>query len=236
MSLSNPTQSTPAQRFFKWAGGDGNVVWWDKDAEKQLAVPLPFRFIVLDELSTLAGYSEKDQSGIWANEVRNIKGDVLVARTRAGVIGEGTYENLFEAKARGAKYARSIYIAYQDATDPTTWVIGNLKVAGAAVGAWFDFRRKINVEEFGVILSGSTVEKKGATTFHVPDFGSFEIEATDMEVAVELDRQLQDYLAKSLTSRPGGTTEEQRLVEGAQALREELTADGEELDLSQIPF
>jgi hypothetical protein len=84
MSRSNPTLTNPANRRFEWAGGAGELRYYDRETKETIVQPLPFRFMVLDQLNTMAGFSKSDKSSIWANEVRDTKNDVMFTRTKAG--------------------------------------------------------------------------------------------------------------------------------------------------------
>ena len=193
MSRSNPTIANPAVKFFNWAGADGELVYWDKEQEKRISQKLPFEFMVLDQLATIAGFSDEDQSGFWSNEVRNTKSDELTVKTGKGTRFTGLYADLAsERDCKGAKYAKSVYIAFKDGNE---LVIGNIKVYGAALTAWIDFTKKTDVYKCAVVLKGkSDVQTKGKTEYYLPVLEKKEVSADTNEHAVELDRELQTYL------------------------------------------
>lgn len=193
MSRSNPTIANPATKFFRWAGANGELTHYDKDQEKEIVEKLPFEFMVLDQLATVAGFSDEDQSGFWSNEVRNTKTDKLIVRTSKGTKFEGLYEDLQgDRDCKGAKYAKSVYIAYKDGSE---LVIGNIKVYGAALTAWIEFTKKTDVYKCAVVLKGkSDMQTKGKTEYYLPVFEKKEVSADTNEHAVELDRELQNYL------------------------------------------
>ena len=228
MSRSNPSPTTPVRKYFAWAGATGALQHYDREAGKRITVKLPFRFMVLDELTTIGGFSDANNSGIWSNEVRSVK-DPLIVRTSAGTLATGNYQTLKDQlKAQGGKYARSVYIAYQEADgDGAEWVIGNIKLVGAALGSWFDFHKRANINEGGVSLTGSTEDKKGSNTFHVPTFEGVEVSAIENETAIELDKELQAYLKTYFDKK----TDDSMVVEHT---------DDEDydkpIDLSEIPF
>jgi hypothetical protein len=193
MSRSQPTVKNPATKFLSWAGGKGNLVHWDKEESKEIEEKLPFTFMVLDELTTIAGYSDEDQSGFWSNEVRSTTTDELTVRTSKGIREVGNYKDIKDSlKSRGAKYAKSVYIAYKDGDH---LVMGNFKVYGAALTAWIDLSKKANVYNTAVVLKGKTEEKKGATTYFVPVFETTTISDDTNKEAIALDVELQKYLS-----------------------------------------
>lgn len=205
MSLSNPQAKNPATRFMQWRGGNeggGRVTWYDKEAEEEKEVALPFSFIVLDELSTITGFSESDHSGFWSNEVRNLQRESLVVRTSAGIRARGRYSDISdEIKSKGAKYAKSVYIAFKD--EQGELQIGNIKIAGAAMTAWIDFQKKFDVSKCAVFITETPKRaKKGSNYYYVPVFeGQNMSEATKQE-AVKLDEELQQYLNNYFQRKP----------------------------------
>lgn len=246
MSFSNPTLQTPAKKFLKWKGGTGEIVWYDKESEKELPVAKPFRFLVLDELTTVKGYSDLHQSGIWSNEVRNLKRDTLYVKSKGGEIATGTYEQIKDKlKAQGGKFARSVYIAYQEPVgEDYEWTIGNLNIAGAALGEWFDFRKKANLQILGASITGQTEDKKGATKFFVPTFETWALEAIHFDVGNNLDKELQKYLKTYFERRDDADTEitttvsdddtDRPIGESQDVVIEDI--DDKPIDLSEIPF
>lgn len=193
MSLSNPQLQNPSHRFYSWSGSRGQLEYWDKENSKNIAVKIPFKFIVLDELHTITGYSDADQSGFWSNETRMTRDDFTV-RTKRGVKYVGPYKNDqgIVQVPQGSKYAKSIYIAHKIGDE---WVIGNIKASGVALTAWIDLNQKHKTEGNITALTGSTEGSKGATKFQIPTFeygGS--PEGDILEIATSLDRELQQYL------------------------------------------
>src|SRR6185295_2040393 len=185
MSRSNPTDGTrnPATRWFEWAGGDqgGFIRWYDKDAKADVKIDGAFTFLLLDELSTVKGWHEPSESGIYANEVRDLRSDALVVKSfKGGELASGLYTTIKDRiVAKGGHYHGSIYVAYKDGD---TLKIGNLGLKGAALGAWMDFKKAAsskkdaagkNVKAYfvdAVTISGYEQAKKGGTTYRIPKF------------------------------------------------------------------
>jgi len=238
MSRSNPTPNNPAEKHFRYQGSTGILQWYDRDEKKMQDVTIPFRFLVLDELSTIGGFSDSHKSGIWANEVRSTK-DLLNVRTSAGQLAIGSYDVIKDAlKAAGGKYARSVYIAYQEVTETSSdWKVGNIKMTGAALGAWFDFKRKNNVEEGAIELTGSTTDKTGSVTYHIPTFEAVPVDDDADAIATRLDKALQAYLNLTVEARAKNPVAEP--IDVSEAHEGDATPPSEErtdIDLSEIPF
>ena len=156
MSRSNNTEIiNPSTKFLKWDGENGGFKYWDKEKEKNISIPFPFTFLVLDILVTIGGYSNDDKSGFWANEVRRIAKDELTVRTAKGVQAKGLYNDIKnDPNLNGAKFCQSVYIAMYD--DNKELVIANIQLTGAALSAWFDFKKKTKVYEKAVHISEFT--------------------------------------------------------------------------------
>lgn len=207
MSLSKPqARSTPAQRFFKIRASTGDVAWYDKGEGRERGVSLPFKFIVLDILTTIKGFHETSNSGIWSNEIRSTRSEGLIVRAKSGVIAEGTYDEIkHKVKAQGGKFAHSVYIAYSQDDE---WTLGNINFAGAAVSAWFDFRQNRNLDtDPGVAITGFSEEKKGRAEYFVPTFAGWQVDPADLESATHLDGVLQAYLDTPPSVTMGAATE-----------------------------
>lgn len=192
MSRSNNADlKNPAAQFFKWLGSGGQLSWWDKEAKENVNVPLPFQFMILDKLVTIAGYSDEDKSGIWSNEIRNTRDEILTVRTKNGIKREGLYGDV--KSVTGAKFCQSVYIAYYDENKQLT--IGNLKLWGCAVSSWIEFAKGKDIYKGAIGITGSTEGKKGATTYFSPVFEQKENVSPDANIkAMELDGVLQEYL------------------------------------------
>lgn len=209
MSLSNPraTESPVRKRFKVKANSGGAITWYDSEAKREVSVDLPFRATVLDVLSTVRGFDEKSQSGLWANEVRDLKSEVLRVRSKGGPVIEGLYGDIRDRlRASGGKFASSIYLAYKDGDE---LAIGNLVVVGSSLSAWIEFTngRRIDSDP-GVSITGFTEQRKGATVYHSPVFERMDVSGDTLSKASELDVQLQPYLNESLQARAEAISQE----------------------------
>jgi hypothetical protein len=204
MSLSRPQLQNPAARFYQWSGSRGQLEYYDKEKQERIPVKLPFKFIVLDELHTITGYSDSDQSGFWSNEVTKTTNDFTV-RTKRGIKFVGPYRDpktgnvqIGSGATQGAKYAKSVYIA-QRLNDE--WVLANIKMVGVSLSSWIDLNQKHRTEGNITALTGSTDGSKGATKFKIPTFEYGGAPEGDiLQIATDLDAELQKYLDAYLTA------------------------------------
>lgn len=208
MSRSNPNEGArnPSTRWFEWAGGsDGGFVrWYNKDTKETVKVEGAFTFLLLDQLSSVKGWHDPSESGIYSNEVRDTRQDVLVVRSfKGGELASGIYAQIRDRiKAVGGHYCASLYIAYKDGEELR---IGNLNLKGATAGAWMEFKKtagkKINSD--AVTIAGFSNEKKGSTAYRVPKFALKEVSEATNQQAVALDVELQAFLADYLKKPKG---------------------------------
>jgi hypothetical protein len=213
MSRSNPSDGVrnPATRWFTWAaGGDqGYVEWYDKDAKVNRKVDGAFTFLLLDELSTVKGWHEPSESGIYANEVRDLRQETLIVRSfKGGELASGIYANIRDKIiANGGHYHGSLYIGYKEGD---ALKLGNLGLKGAALSAWMEFKKAAPSKKDAsgkslkayfvdaVIITGFADGKKGGTKFRTPVFALKAVGEATNQQALALDAELQAFLADYL--------------------------------------
>ena len=213
MSRSNPTDGVrnPATRWFTWAAGgeQGYVEWYDKDAKQNVRVDGPFTFLLLDELSTVKGWHEASESGIYANEVRDLRSDALVVKSfKGGELATGLYTSIRDSiVAKGGHYHGSVYIAYKDGD---TLKLGNFGLKGAALSAWMEFKKQAPSKKNGggksvkayfvdaVTITGFVDGKKGGTKFRTPVFALKPVGEDTNAKAIAIDAELQAFLSDYL--------------------------------------
>lgn len=202
MSRSAPvnTLTSPAVKYLDWDSEKGQFKYYNKGEKENVAVKLPVSFYVLDELTTVKGYSDKHQSGIWSNEVKNITTQKLkvMCKDKAGkmiTIAEGFYQDIKDKlTAAGAKYTRSLYAAMLNENDE--YEIVNFQLKGAAFSGWLDFcnAKKGSIMTDEITCGDFKREKKGATKYTIPVFTSERASEEGNEAAIGLDVKLQEYL------------------------------------------
>lgn len=209
MSRSNPTSSTPhpCVRWFESQGQEGKIFYYDREKKEKVTAAHPFAFLLLDELAVVRGWHEASQSGIISNEVRDTRQEVFVVKTYGGLeIASGHYAMIRDRVAvAGGGYHASLYIAFRYSDGSLK--IGNMNLRGAALSAWLDFRKeqRTNVVEVNgkkipaiyakaICIKDWKDGKKGSINFKSPVFAMSEVKPETAQEAVELDRQLQEYL------------------------------------------
>lgn len=225
MSLSTQDRPQNPSKFFLKVKS-GAVSYYDKEASDNIDVPVPFEFIVLDQLGTVKGWSDADNSGFWSNEVKSSGSDPLTVRTSKGVKAEGIWKDIKnEPSLAGAKFNASVYLAHKSGDG---LVVSNIAFSGASLNAWIEFiqaNKGVMKGKNKVVLSGFSDAKKGAVNYKVPVFEVTSITDEEVSIATDLDKELQIYLAQYFNYKPEETPKD--------TVIEDLD---DPIDLSSIPF
>lgn len=189
MSTSNrrnavgPARSNPSTKFIDWKSNDKNFSFYDKEKKENVSIPLPFKFLFLDEMHTVKGWSDPCECAIFSNEVKYISKEVMTVKPFKGnEIAKGLYKDIKEKiKAAGAHYVKSIYIMLEDGS------IANLQLKGASCKSWGEFTQKTKsrLPDEWVEVANFLEGKKGAVKYYTPVF-KFNTSITD-EVAAMAD-------------------------------------------------
>lgn len=219
MSRSNPHENgapNPAARWFEWNGEQGTVRYYDKDKKENVDVGSDFKFMLLDELGSVRGWHDPSESGIYSNEVRDTRQDVLIVKSfKGGTLAEGLYKDIKDrVNTVGGQFVANCYIAFKDGE---ALKIGSLRFKGAALGTWMEFRKanRSALYKKAVRIQGFTEGKKGRITFRMPVLMTVDITDDTNAKATALDVELQEFLSGYLrrntrdkVAHPPAATEE----------------------------
>ena len=194
-------QSNPATKFIDWKSNDKNFSYYDKELKQNVAIPLPFKFLVLDEMHTVKGWNDATSSAIFSNEVKFISKEVMTVKPFKGnEIAKGFYKDIKEKiVAAGGHYVKSVYVMLEDGT------LANVQLKGSAVQSWGEFTQKTRsrLSDEWVQVATAKEGKKGAVKFNVPEF-TFSKSISDLEgeqadeCLNTLEAYLKTYLTKSV--------------------------------------
>jgi hypothetical protein len=203
--MSNRTQvfsggsKNPATKFLEWKSDQKGFSYYDKGLAKNVEVSLPFKFVFLDELSTVKGWNDASSSGIFANEVKYLSKEPMTVKAfKGGVLAQGLYNEIKErVKNAGGHYSKSVYIMLEDGS------LANIQLKGSATQQWGEFVKanRQSITRTWVNVASATENKKGKVVFSIPNFTiGADIEDLDAKDADnkfdELEAYLKTYLAK----------------------------------------
>lgn len=203
MSLSNPSGGgrLPINKWYEWSSANKTVITYDKETKKKVPSNLPFKFLVLDRVSSIKGYNKTRGCGIKSNFFRNKKDIVKIKYADNNeLIIEGAYgeEDVQDKiKAKGGKYTINVFFMDSECK------ISVLQLNGCAVAPFFDFSNGTDLTKSPLaFISGSKyVKPDQGPDFNRPIFGSIpEIKKETLDKAIELDKQLQLYFNQGVAS------------------------------------
>lgn len=220
-AFSQP-DANPAQRFLTWKSNEKTFSYYDKEIAESLKgqpdeeikekanvlVPLPFKFLVLDELASVKGWSDSLTGSIVSNEVKFISKEIITAKCyhkngkgekTSTEIAKGLYKDIKEkVNSAGAKYHKSVYVMLEDGT------LANIQMKGACVQKWGEFtqRCKSRLPDEWIVVEKHLDGKKGAVKFTTPEFkfwrSTNDEEAQSADLCFDtLEAYLKTYLSKS---------------------------------------
>lgn len=275
-SFNNSTRN-PATKYYKWSGGAkeevalpdgttatkvvGRLTYWDSDAINKdgeqgdnIAVPLPFRFCILEQSRSITGFSPTPGTNIRYYSNETVQNDEVLVVQRKDDSGNhevcrGTYDQIKASLPQGARLQINLYIF-----NPDTMQIERLNLQGSSVAAFIDFSKKNKEALYTRVTtmeSAGELKKNGSVEYMPPVFKSATVNYSDEEMK-ELTKQDQ-IVVEYLKYR----SEQNRLANGESAENtqseyvgsidqtptqyqgdenQETGGAGDEINLEEIPF
>lgn len=233
----------PCNVYLEWTSEEKLLTLYDKEQKKKIKIPKSKKYLVLKKLSAITGWNDAQSSGIYSNEVQDLRTQELVVKFfSGGQVAKGLYNNIKDRiKVEGGKYMQSVYCY----TEEGKIVCLNLK--GGALGEWLEFTQKAKnrlLDEW-FYIKDTEERKKGKTVYNVPIFsfdGTLSIE-DDVKVEAafnELDKYYKKYFSEKTIpdeafEQPETPTEKRSIPKDMEAADELLSfteADGED----ELPF
>lgn len=197
MSRSNPTENAPhpCARWIDWDGSNGGFKYYDKETKQTVPVPDGFTFILLDQLATIKGWHDASESGIYSNEVKDIRQDVLVVKAfKGGTLAEGVYKDIRDKIiAHGGHFTANLYSAVKIDEELK---IASVQFKGAALSAWMEFAKQHRADLYkkAIKCKGFNEGKKGTIVYKTPIFHLIDVSPETDAKALDCDRVLQEFL------------------------------------------
>lgn len=167
--------TNPAKKFYKWESENKTFSYYQKaekkEESKNVLVDLPFRFVTLGRpLFCVKGFNEKLKLGLYSNEVRSVKDEMIVRYfdKNQPIIAKGVWADVKGlADNVGGKYHLSIY-----GYDLDNKEIINIDVKGNGIGEWGELFKKCSnrLADEIVVVKGYKDGKTGAVKYTYPTF------------------------------------------------------------------
>ena len=183
----------PATKFLSWKSDNKCFSYYDKNKQENVKVELPLKVLFLEHYHTVKGWNDKNQSGIYSNEVYGIsKEEIEVKMFKGGTIAKGLYKDNKEIiNNAGGRYHRSIYAMLENGD------IVNISLKGAAVKSYSDFYNDNNrlLDNQFIEVNEFSLEKKGKVEYTVPIFSAGGFISNEVDsLANKSAKELQDYV------------------------------------------
>lgn len=246
----------PAKLYLRWKGGaekvrengeekieGGKLLYWDKEKQEEVEVPLPLVFCPLEITYGYAGFIP-DRGRIWSNEILDFKTQsirVNITGDDTDTICEGVYDEIKDkAYASGARLQTYVYAYCKQLGG-----IIRLNLGGSARSAWKEFTKKVKlsgVYEHPISIQADEPQESQLGPYVPPKYELGQAYADDViKKLTEEDKVVIDYL-KYLSDRnsqysvePNNVFPEEPSQEIPESVQETM-GGGEEIDLSDVPF
>ena len=207
-NLAGNYAKNPTTLYLEWSSNDKCFRYYDKEAKENKLLPLPVKFVYLDERQTIGGWSDSNGCSIYANEVKFIGTETLTVKLSKGneTIVKGIYKDIKEkVVVSGGHYVRSIYVVLDGQ-------LTNIKLKGSGTQAWGDFGQ-INKNKFGtnwIEVNDVVAGKKGSVKFSKPLFSlGAELTESEASLADVVGDSLFDFFdAKGANNTPNDSNED----------------------------
>mgnify|MGYP003694197153 CR=1 FL=1 len=200
MSRSNPSENTnpnPATRWFGGTANTGSTAHMTKRPRRTSMSAATLRSFCWISLGSVHGWHDASDSGITRTQVKDTRQDALVVKAFKG--GNDRRGHLQGHQDRvnvvGGQFVASCYIAFNGRRGALA--IGSLRLKGAALGAWMEFRKSHRADPTeGHSDQGLHRRQEGEGRFpRAPNLSTKEISPETDAAAIALDTTLQEFFA-----------------------------------------
>lgn len=238
--ISNQAER-PVTKYIDWSGDVGGFKYYDKENKKNVFLPKKFQFIPIEERSTVKGFYERTNSGIYANEVYSLKDQPLSVKSfKGGEIATGLWRDIADTvNSAGGKFCNSVYglLLSKDGNE-----LVNFQFYGSAIGSWIDSGIKSKDQVIVTVSTNPTKQKKGKTEYYVPTFEKKPVGDNEQlrEECVEAYAKVSEYLSQYDTLQKEDTPNPSTDDGGSRFDSVPLPTDNDELSLvdeeDDLPF
>jgi hypothetical protein len=229
----------PAKKFLSWSGSEGKFSYWDKEKKEKIYLD-NIQIIILQRMSTITGYSNTHEAGIYSNEVVSTVDSPLNVRTFTGVeIANGLYKDLKEKiKSEGGKYTISCYACIVDDNKKANQALElvNVQFSGASLSPFIE--QKISVRDYFLwtISKNPEQQKNGAIKYWIPSFAC-EYAGDLLDGCEPMTKELEEYLTEYFSKKSNTPTLGEVDTDGVVfELEDTPDISQDDLDDIQMPF
>lgn len=238
-----------AEKQYTWRSSDKQFEYYDKEAEKRVALPSDAILIPLTSTNSITGVHTVDQNKaterynqIYSNEFTDYKSEIIKVRETDKLDGTKTviYEGVYSPTIKEAiaavpwcKFTKNIYCLLDGE-------VVKLSLSASSLRPWIDFEDSLRkthtilTDGHGIKIGKPVQKKNGAVVYFAPSFELCDVSAEDNAKADEIAVIVEEKLAKNKLSA-GSDPEAPAQV----PVNTETPAEpgaGEEISLDEVPF
>ena len=187
-------------KYITWKSSKKCFEYYDKEKKENIDLKLPLSFIPLKNVSSITGFSTENNSGIWSNEVENMKQELTVFSSKYSktedknkpfVIAQGLYKDLKgDLNSKGGKFTSILY-ALLDGE------IVRFGFSKASLGEWIDKGQALSKSPNYLGVLKIEERKQGSNKYNVPIFEKGDkLNSKDYEKAVEAGSIVDKYFSE----------------------------------------
>ena len=209
MGRSTPSTwvPNPAKITVEYTGEHGVFRVYDKENKERIDLDVPFRFVWVETMVSVIGFSEKFNKRLVSNELSRTKArtehfDIFYFEEKNGkaervTVLSGPYKEIKdEARSLGATYAFVVYAVAKGSNGPIKdGDLIRIVMNGSCRNAWIDAgpeRWPGGIEFFDVVK-----KKKGKTEYLEPMFRQLDVEDDCIAKAVNADKMVQAWIEQA---------------------------------------
>ncbi len=221
MSRNSRVIENPSVKTLKWKNekrSKGEIVresgwyYWDKTANdgkgEDRMVKMPLNFIWLESAQSFGGFNDKENKGIYSNEILVSKDAVdkygkqkLLVKCGDKELANGYYADIKETvKGFGGKFCIPVYAMVEV---DNQWEIWRILMIGASASAWMTFNKTSSNITHAISCSGKReVEMKTGATYDEPLFTYIPMDSATSEKASGMCDKVEEYFDYILSNKP----------------------------------
>ena len=163
-------------KVITWRSSDKEFTFYNKTTEKKESLPLPIRFIWLDQKYKITWFDSANECWIYSNEVPNLKQPLTVKSYKGWDIAEWLYSEIKEkSKAAWWKFTIALLASMN-------WELVKFEFNWSANEAFIEFWKSFNwynILKYPIVVKKTTEGKTAWNKYNKP---LFEQDTTEMDV------------------------------------------------------
>ena len=156
----------PVKQYVNWSSTEKKFSFYRKETGEKGFLSLPLEITFLKTSSTVKGWSDANNCGIYSNQVISTQNEILTVKAGDVKIASGLYRDIKDTvKAAGGKYHLNVYCLINGE-------VSVLQLKGSVLMEWMEFFKghKKSLDSNTILVKEYNEGKKGAVKYTTPKF------------------------------------------------------------------